>query len=201
MGDETKMSQFPAGRVRRRHARGPLLEERLDTVLARTIPSQHESSSRIRPPRIADAAAAAAAAALPPQPARLHRAGVLGFRRRQMDRGGQLRALASPRRRRSRPRSKRSSTSSRRRRRPTAISTAGTSAASPRTAGPTCATTTSSTTPATCWRAPSPISRPPAGAAGSTSWSATSTTSAQTFGPGPGPEARLLRPPGDRARR
>ena len=91
-----------------------------------------------------------------------------------------------PRRRRSRPRSRPSPTTSRRRSRPTATSTAGTSAASPTSAGPTSATTTSSTTPATCSKAPSPISRPPAGAGSSTSWSATSTTSAPTFGPGPG---------------
>ena len=64
-----------------------------------------------------------------------------------MDRGGELRAGASARRRTSRPRSTRSSTISPAPSRPTAISTAGTTAASPTSAGPTCATTTSSTTP------------------------------------------------------
>jgi DUF1680 family protein len=55
-----------------------------------------------------------------------------------------------------------------------------------RSAGRTCATTTSSTMPAICWKAPSPITRPPAGGAGSTSWSAISNTIRQNFGTGPG---------------
>ena len=71
----------------------------------------------------------------------------------------------------------RSSTTSRAPSRPTAISTAGTTGASPRSGGPTCATTTSSITPATCSKAQSPTSAPPDGARCSTSWSATSITS------------------------
>ena len=86
----------------------------------------------------------------------------------------------------SRRRSTRSSTTSRAPSRPTAISTAGTTAANPTSAGPTCATTTSSTTPAICSKARSPISAPPAAGASSTSWSATSTTSRRPSAAAPG---------------
>ena len=68
----------------------------------------------------------------PPPPLRFPRnshdftdAGLLGLRRRQMDRGGELRPVAPARRRRSRRRSTRSSTISPRRSCPTATSTAG----------------------------------------------------------------------------
>ena len=102
-----------------------------------------------------------------------------------MDRGGELCALPPARPRTSRRRSTRSSTTSPRRSRPTAISIAGTTGASPTSAGRICATTTNSTTPGICSKAQSPIFARPDGARFSTSWSATSITSRNVrHGPG-----------------
>ena len=88
---------------------GDFWRERLDTVLTRTIPSQHEQLGRTRHPRIRSSVPQ------PPPPlriprnhAQLHHADLLGLRRRQMDRGGELRARAPARRGRSRRRSTRS---------------------------------------------------------------------------------------------
>ena len=147
------MSQFEPVRFVDVNLEGQFWRERLETVLTRTIPSQHvqlgkhgilESLTLPNPPP---------PLALPAQPSRFHRAGVLGFRRRQMDRGSVLCAVASARSPTSRQRSRRSSTTSKRRRRRTAISIAGTCSASRKTAGPTFATTTSSTISDICSRA------------------------------------------------
>ena len=121
----------------------------------------------------------------PAQPAQLHHPDLLGFRRRQVDRGGELRALPRPRRHH-RGRDRRDHRAARRgpaSRRLPAI--AGTSGARSTSAGPICATTTSSIAPATCWKAPSPISWRPATAACSTSWRSMSTTSPPSSVPAP----------------
>ena len=173
----------------------PFAEVRVDRpVLARAARDRadaHHSeparqARRGRHPRFAEAAEAGSAADHSAQRARLHHAGLLGLRRRQMDRGGELRAVAPARSPTSRRRSTRSSTISPGRSRPTAISTAGTTAASPTSAGRTCATTTSSTTPAICSKARSPIFARRAGDGSSTSWSVTSITSPRRSEPGPG---------------
>ena len=78
---------------------GDFWRERLETVLTRTIPSQHVQLGRARHPRRPHPPRPAAAAALPPQRAQLHRPGLLGLRRRQVDRGRLLRPLPPPRRR------------------------------------------------------------------------------------------------------
>ena len=115
-----------------------------------------------------------------------------GSRRRAMrSRTGATRHRGADRRHRRRPRARRSC--------PTATSTAGTSAASPRSAGPTCATTTSSITPATARRRDRLLSghRP---AQLLDIMERYVDHIARDLRPRPGPEARLLRPPGDRAR-
>ena len=85
----------------------PFWRERLETVLTRTVPSQHAKlgeSGILESLTLPDPAAAAAH---PAQPPRLHDAGVLGLRRRQVDRGGELRARPTAATPRSRRRSRR----------------------------------------------------------------------------------------------
>ena len=187
--------------LRRRHAsRAHFWRERLETVLTRTIPSQHAQLAEHGILEFADAAAAAAAAAL--SRATSHDftdAGLLGLRRRQMDRGGELCAVAPARRRHRGARSTRSSTTSKRRRRRTAISTAGISAASPRSAGPTCATTTSSTCAGHLLEGAIAYFQATGRRRLLDIMERYVDHIARDVRPGPGPEARLLRPPGDRA--
>ena len=77
---------------------GAFWRERLDTVLNAHHPEPARAARRIRPPRLAQAAAADAAAPHPGRQPRHLDPGVLGFRRRQVDRGGELRAPPPPRR-------------------------------------------------------------------------------------------------------
>ncbi len=164
---------------------GPFWRERLEVVLERTIPSQHAKLDEVG---ILESAKCRS---------RLRRSGSQGTATASRCRCSGIRTSANGSRRRamrsrtvatrpSKPRSRRSSTISSGSSRPTAISTAGTSAVSPRSAGPTCATITSSIAPGTCSKARSPIIAPPAGGGSSTSWSATSITSRRIFGRGPG---------------
>ena len=80
-------------------SRATFWRERLETVLTRTIPSQHVQLAAHGILESLDPARPAAAAALPAQRARLHRPGLLGLRRRQVDRGRLLRPVPPPRRR------------------------------------------------------------------------------------------------------
>ena len=77
---------------------GAFWRERLETVLTRTIPSQHVRLEEYGILEFAEAAAAAAAAPHPGRQPRHVDPGVLGLRRRQMDRGGELCAVAPARR-------------------------------------------------------------------------------------------------------
>ena len=70
---------------------GDFWRERLDTVLPQTIPSQHERLARTRHPRIARRCRSRRRrCASRATRQRLHHPDVLGFRRRQVDRGGEL---------------------------------------------------------------------------------------------------------------
>jgi DUF1680 family protein len=73
------MSQYHPIRFVNVRLEGDFWKERLDTVLARTIPSQHKKLAEYGNARLAEAPQPAAAAALSAPCQRLHRAGVLGF--------------------------------------------------------------------------------------------------------------------------
>ena len=115
------MRQYSPVRFNEVSVEGAFWRERLDTVLTRTIPSQYRQLEKHGMLESLKRAAAAAAATHSAQPAQLHHPDLLGFRRRQVDRGGELRPLPPPRRRRSRPRSTRSPSGSPRPSFPTAI--------------------------------------------------------------------------------
>ena len=147
---------------------GPFWRERLETVLTRTIPSQHAKLSEAGILESLKLPKPVPAAQDPAQQPQLHHAGVLGLGCRQVDRGGELRARPP-----ARPRHRGEDRRHRRRPRKGAVARRLSQllvqrARASRTAGPTCATITSSTTPATCSKARSPISARPASASSST---------------------------------
>ena len=108
---------------------GPFWRERLDTVLSRTIASQHKKLVEMNMIEVAGGEAAAPAADHFLTAQRVHHADLLGLPHRQVDRGGELRARpsAATRHRSADRRDRRRSRASRSC--PTATSTAGTSGA------------------------------------------------------------------------
>ena len=179
------MSQFEPVRFVDVQSRRPVLARAAGDGADAHHPQPACAARQARHPGIADAAQPAAAAALPAQPPQFHRAGVLGFRRRQVDRGGVLRAVASARRRYrgqdrgDRRRSRKGAGAGRLSQLLVSAARAGKPLDQPSRQPRALQSRPSAS------RAASPISWRPAGAACSTSWSAMSTTSAQTFGPRP----------------
>ena len=180
------MRQFTPVKFTDVKVEGDFWRERLETVLTRTIPSQYDQLVEHGILESLNVPKPTPPLRIPPTSHGILHTGLLGLRRGQVDRGGELRAVAPARRDDRGADRRRSPNGSPRRSFPTAISIAGISGARSTNAGPTSATTTSSIAPATCSKARSPISRRPGGGACSTSCCATSTTSPRCFGRGEG---------------
>ena len=98
-GRDRSMSQFTPVRFVDVQIEGDVLARAARNRADPHHPEPACPARRPRHPRLPDAPRPAAAAALPAQRARLHGAGLLGLRRRQVDRGRVLRPVAPPRRR------------------------------------------------------------------------------------------------------
>ena len=186
---------YRARALRRCRIDGDFWRERLETVLDAHHPEPAREAREERHPRFARSCRSRRRrCAFPRNEHGFTMQVFLGFRRRQVDRGGELRARH---RRDADDRGEdrgRSSTISRRRSRRTAISTAGIIGREPENRWTNLRDNHELYNAGHMLEGADrlfPGDRP---RSCSTSWSATSTTSRATFGPRPGPEARLLRP-------